>query len=257
MWNFNGSVCLVTGGTSGLGKAIALEFARQGALVTVGSTNPEKVERMGVELGDDHMAIQLDVTDETSVRRAVSSTTEQRGRLDVLVNAGGITQRIPSVDMSLDDWDRMLRINLTGTFLACREAAKAMRTQKPRQNGEQGCILNISSVIAQVGFKDVAAYGCSKAAVNHLTKSLANDWADLGIRVNAIAPGVFPTDLNRSLIHGTPRGEALLARTPSGRFGRHEEIVGAALYLCSDAATFTTGVVLPVDGGFLAHGVGV
>ena len=256
-FGLKGRTCLITGGTSGIGRSIAFGLARTGAAVTVGSTDHEKVERMAEELGKGHSGLRLDVTDEESVKSAVREVVRERGRIDVLVNAAGITQRVPSLEMDLEDWERIMRVNLTGTFLGCREAGKVMKDQEPRENGERGCILNIASLTSFVAFEGVAAYGCSKAGVMHLTKSLANDWASHGIRVNAVAPGVFPTELNARLIEGTPRGEWILGHTPLGRFGKAEELVGAAIYLCSDAASFTTGETVAVDGGFLACGVGV
>jgi NAD(P)-dependent dehydrogenase (short-subunit alcohol dehydrogenase family) len=250
-------VCLVTGGTSGIGRVIASGFAQAGATVTVGSSNPEKVARTAEELGEGHSGLRMDVTDEESIRAAVRKVVEERGRLDVLVNAAGVTQRVPSMEMELEDWERIIRVNLTGTFVACREAGKVMVGQEPRENADRGCILNVASLSSFVAFEGVAAYGCSKAGVMHLTKSLANDWAQHGIRVNAVAPGVFPTDLNARLVEGTPRGEWLLGHTPLGRFGKADELVGAAVYLCGGSASFTTGETLTVDGGFLARGVGV
>jgi NAD(P)-dependent dehydrogenase (short-subunit alcohol dehydrogenase family) len=150
--------------------------------------------------------------------------------------------------MELADWERVLRTNLTGTFLCCQAAARIMK------DGGGGAIVNIASLASYVGLSWVAAYGASKAAVKELTQVLAVEWADLGIRVNAIAPGVFPTPLNRALIEGTPRGNWLKAHAPMNRFGNPEELVGAAIFLCSPAASFITGETLAVDGGFLACG---
>lgn len=256
LFGLDEKVCMITGGTSGLGQAMSLAFADAGATVAVGSTNPEKVASAAREMGEGHSGLELDVSDEESVRAAVKKVTEDHGRLDVLVSAAGINQRVPLVDTTLEDWERVLRVNLTGTFLACREAGRVMLTQEPRENGERGCILNIASIHSFVALAETAAYGASKAAVAHLTKSLANDWSEHGIRANAIAPGVFPTDISRPLIEGTPRGDAIIEHTPMRRFGKTGEIVGAAVYLCSDAASFVTGEVLTVDGGFLARGVG-
>jgi NAD(P)-dependent dehydrogenase (short-subunit alcohol dehydrogenase family) len=249
-----GKVCFLAGGTGGLGLSIARAFADRGAVVIVGSRSPERHADAAQALGTERF-LPIDVTDERSVRMAFERTVERHGRLDVMVNAAGIIARVPTLDMKLDAWERVLRVNVTGTFLTSRAAAGIMRDQDPRPNGERGCILHFASISAFSGFADVAAYGASKAAVVNLTYSFANDWAKYGIRVNALAPGVLPTDLNRGLVEGTPRGENLLAHTPAGRFGVPDEIVGAAAYLCGDSATFTTGVVLPVDGGFLARGV--
>jgi NAD(P)-dependent dehydrogenase (short-subunit alcohol dehydrogenase family) len=249
-----GKVCFVAGGTGGLGLSIARAFAELGAVVIVGSSRPERLADAAEVLGTEH-CLPIDVTDERSIREAFERTVERHLRLDVMINAAGTIARVPTLDMELNAWERLLRVNITGTFLTSRAAARIMREQEPRPNGERGCILLFASISAFSGFADVAAYGASKAAVVNLTHSFANDWARYGIRVNALAPGVLPTELNRGLVEGTPRGENLLAHTPAGRFGVPDEIVGAAAYLCGDSATFTTGVVLPVDGGFLARGV--
>ena len=255
-FDLTGRSCLVTGGTSGLGRALALGLASAGARLTVASSNPAKVRAMAEELGPDHAAVRLDVTDEEGVRGAVAEAARRHGRLDAVVHAAGTTRHSPPEDTSLAEWEEVVRVNLTGTFLVCREAARVMLAQEPRATGERGSLLLFASIQSFLPFEGTVAYAASKTAVAGLTRSLANDWSDRGVRVNALAPGVFPTDLNRALIEGTTRGEHILLHTPMARFGRHEELVGAALYLLSDAASFTTGVVLPVDGGFLARGVG-
>ncbi len=250
-FDITGKVAVVTGGTSGLGRAIALGMARSGARVFAGSRDPGKVADTQAALKEaspDNDALAMDVADPASVERAFAEVRERAGRLDILVNAAGITHKAPAIDMALDDWERVLRTNLTGTFLSCQAAARLMK-----ENGG-GAIVNIASLASYVGLSWVCAYGASKAAVKELTQVLAVEWADLGIRVNAIAPGVFPTPLNRALIEGTPRGNWLKAHAPMGRFGEPEELVGAAIFLCSPAASFITGETLAVDGGFLACG---
>lgn len=252
-FDLTGKVALVTGGTSGLGRAIARGLARAGARVLVGSRDAGRVadaERELRELGDGHGGISLDVGDEASVSAAVAATVARLDGLDILVNAAGMTVKSPSLDLSLADWQRVLDINLTGTFLCCQAAGRVMK----ERGG--GAILNIASLASYRALADVLPYCVSKAGVAMLTMSLANDWARHNIRVNALAPGVFPTPLNRHLIEGTPRGEWFRRQTPMERFGEAEELVGAALYLLSPAASYTTGHVLAVDGGFLARGVG-
>jgi NAD(P)-dependent dehydrogenase (short-subunit alcohol dehydrogenase family) len=249
-----GKVCFVAGRTGGLGLPLARALSDQGAIVMVGSSGAARLADAAEVLGSER-CVALDVTDEGSIRAAFDRTIERHSRLDVLINAAGIIRRTPTLDMDVDEWERLLRVNVTGTFLTSRAAARTMRDQEPRRNGERGCILHFASISAFSGFMDAAAYGASKAAVVNMTYSFANDWARYGIRVNAVAPGVLPTELNRALVEGTPRGENLLAHTPAARFGEPDEIVGAVTYLCGDSAPFTTGVVLPVDGGFLARGV--
>jgi NAD(P)-dependent dehydrogenase (short-subunit alcohol dehydrogenase family) len=254
-FDITGKVALVTGGTSGIGRAIALGFVEAGAKVIAGSTSEAKVSGIAKELGGDHAALTLDVSSETSVRAAVQLAKERFGRLDIVVNAAGVIARKPSIDLATEEFERIVKINLTGSFIVAREAAKVMREQSPDEKGQRGSITFIASLNSYISLSEVLAYACSKSGVLGLVRGLANEWAALGIRVNAIAPGVFPTDLNRKLIEGTPRGDWLKGHTPLARFGDPREVVGAALYLSSPSASFTTGETLIIDGGFLAKGV--
>jgi NAD(P)-dependent dehydrogenase (short-subunit alcohol dehydrogenase family) len=189
------------------------------------------------------------VGDRASVESLHTAVLAEFGHVDILLNAAGITRRTPTIDVSEKEWDQIFDTNLTGTLRACQVFGRKMIERK------SGRIINIASISSGLGFFEVAAYAASKAAVVSLTKTLAVEWAKYGVGVNAIAPGVFPTDLNRALLDGTPRGKEFLVRTPMARFGKLEELVGAAVYLASDAASFVTGHVLAVDGGFLASGV--
>jgi NAD(P)-dependent dehydrogenase (short-subunit alcohol dehydrogenase family) len=254
-FDISGQVVLVTGGTSGIGRAIALALAESGARVVAGSTNPDKVSAIKKELGDQHDAVRLDVADETSVREAIAFTAKRFGKLDHVVNAAGVIARKPSLEVSTEEFERIIRTNLTGSFIVAREAAKVIKDQPAVSKGQRGSILFIASLNSFISLSEVLAYACSKSGVLGLVRGLANEWASLGIRVNGIAPGVFPTDLNRALIEGTPRGAWLKEHTPLNRFGDASELAGAAIYLLSPAASYTTGQTLIVDGGFLAKGV--
>lgn len=256
LFDISGKACLVTGGTSGIGKAIALGLARAGARVLAGSSSAEKTAAMQRELGDGHAVARVDVADEASCDAAVRLAVERFGRLDAVVNAAGVIQKQPSMDLPLADFERIIRVNLTGSFLVARAAGRAMRDQPPDARGQRGSIVFIASLNSFMSLSEVLAYAASKSGVLGLTRGLANEWGPLGIRVNGIAPGVFPTDLNRALIEGTPRGQWLRRHTPLGRFGQAEELVGAAIYLASPASSFTSGETIVVDGGFLASGVG-
>lgn len=253
--DITGRVCLITGGTSGIGRAIAMGYAQAGAKVVACSSSADKVGAIRKELGEAHEALQMDVCDSRSCAGAVEQVVKKFGRLDVLVNAAGVTKRLPTLEFPVEEFERIIRVNLTGNFIVAQAAGRVMKDQTPDNKGVRGAIVNIASLSSYVALEGVCAYGCSKAAVAHLTKSLANDWAQYGIRVNAIAPGVFPTPLNRHLIEGTPRGEWFKKHTPMGRFGDADELVGAAIYLISPSASFTTGEIISVDGGFLARGV--
>ena len=253
--DISGKVCLVTGGTSGIGRAIALGFAQAGARVVAGSSSVDKVAGIQKELGGDHLGVQIDVGDEQSVKRAVEQTVAKYGRLDAVVNAAGVIKRQPSLEMPVAEFERIVRVNLTGSFIVAQAAGRVMKDQTPDKRGQRGSIVFIASLNSFISLTEVLAYASSKSGVLGLVRGLANEWAALGIRVNGIAPGVFPTDLNRPLIEGTPRGAWLKQHTPLGRFGDAEELVGAAIYLVSPSASYTSGETIIVDGGFMSKGV--
>jgi NAD(P)-dependent dehydrogenase (short-subunit alcohol dehydrogenase family) len=253
--DIGGKAVLVTGGTSGIGRAIALGMAQAGARVMAGSTNPAKVDAIRKELGADHDGVQLDVGDEASVADAVAATVKRFGRIDAVVNAAGVIKKQPSLEMPVAEFERIVRTNLTGSFIVAQQAGRVMKDQSPGGKGERGSIVFIASLNSFISLSEVLAYAASKSGVLGLTRGLANEWAQYGIRVNGIAPGVFPTDLNRPLIEGTERGKWLKAHTPLDRFGEAEELVGAAIYLVSPSASYTSGETIVVDGGFLSKGV--
>ena len=195
------------------------------------------------------MRLASDVCDRASLERLLDAVLGRFGKADILINCAGKIKRAPTLTVAEDEWTEILNTNLTGTLRACQTFGKHML--------QRGCgrIVNIASLNSFVALSEVAAYAASKAGVASLTRSLAVEWSKKGVTVNAIAPGVFRTDLNVRLLDSTARGQELLMRTPMGRFGKTEELVGAAIYLASDAASFVTGQILVVDGGFLASGV--
>jgi NAD(P)-dependent dehydrogenase (short-subunit alcohol dehydrogenase family) len=248
----NGKVAVVVGGTSGIGRAIAHGFARAGADVVATSRRAEQVDAAAREIeefGRRSLRVTSDVADRASLERVLNETIGALGKVDILVNSAGRTKRAPTIDFSEADWDAIIDTNLTGTLRACQVFGKHMLER------ESGSIINIASLSTFVALYEVAAYSASKAAVGSLTKSLAVEWSSHGVRVNAIAPGVFRTALNQKLLDETERGREFLVRTPMRRFGNVDELAGAAIFLASDAASFVTGEILTVDGGFLASGV--
>ncbi|HZD47603.1 MAG TPA: glucose 1-dehydrogenase [Silvibacterium sp.] len=250
--NLEGKVAVVIGGTSGIGRAISLGLAEAGADVAASARRMEQVENVAAEIeakGRRTLRIPSDVSDRASLQILLDETLDHLGKADILVNCAGKIKRAPTLDFPEDEWESILDTNLTGTLRACQIFGRYMLER------EYGRIINIASLNTFVALKEVAAYAASKAAVASLTRSLAVEWSAKGVLVNAIAPGVFRTALNSDLLDNTPRGKELLMRTPMGRFGNTEELIGAAVFLASDSASFVTGQVLVVDGGFLASGV--
>jgi NAD(P)-dependent dehydrogenase (short-subunit alcohol dehydrogenase family) len=254
LFDLSGRIAVVTGGTTGLGHAIALGLAGAGADVVASSRRLEQVEKTAQEiegLGRRTMRVTSDVLDRASLQALHNAVIEKFGKVDILVNAAGINHKAPTLEVGEDEWSRIVETNLTGTMRACQIFGKTM------VSAGYGRIVNIASLTSFVAFYQVAAYAASKGAVAAYTKVLAVELAKNGVNVNAIAPGVFPTELTAPLILGTPRGEELIMRTPMGRFGKAKEVAGTAIFLASEAASFITGEVVAVDGGFLASGVNV
>jgi NAD(P)-dependent dehydrogenase (short-subunit alcohol dehydrogenase family) len=250
--DLTGKTAVVIGGTSGIGFALARELAKAGADVVPTGRRTELARKAAAEieaLGHRSLALTCDVTDEPSLEQLLRSVRAEFGSVQILVNSAGRIKRSPTLEFSDDEWNAILETNLNGTLRACRVFGRHMIEQK------YGRIVNIGSLSCFVGLYEVAAYSASKAGVAALTKTLAIEWATSGVCVNALVPGVVRTDLNAALLDGTERGREFLLRTPMKRYGKVEELGGATVFLASDAASFVTGHLLVVDGGFLASGV--
>ena len=252
IFDLQGKTAVIVGGTTGIGHALSLGLADAGADVIASSRRPDQVEQTAAQIeakGRKTLRLTSDVRDRATLEALRDKVLGAFGKVDILINCAGTTKRAPTLDFPDADWDLIIDTNLTGTLRGCQVFGKHMLSRG------YGRIINIASLSTFVSLFEVAAYSVSKAAVGALTKSLAVEWSRHGVLVNAIAPGVFRTDLNANLLDSTERGREFKMRSPIGRFGKTEELVGAAVYLASDAASYTTGEIIVVDGGSLASGV--
>jgi NAD(P)-dependent dehydrogenase (short-subunit alcohol dehydrogenase family) len=251
LFDLSGRAAVVVGGTSGIGRTLALGLADAGADVVVTGRRAALVDAVASEIetrGRRTLRVTADVADARALETLRDRCLEAYGKIDILVCAAGVTQKIATLEMNDGEWTRIIDTNLTGTLRACQVFGREMVARK------SGRVITIASLTSFLGMFEVAAYAASKSGVAGLTRSLAVEWAPHGVTVNAILPGVFKTALNQALLE-SPRGQEFLMRTPMRRFGRIDELVGAAVFLASDAASFVTGHLLAVDGGFLASGV--
>lgn len=243
MFNLNGKRAIVTGASRGIGKALAIGLAKAGASVAIAARDTASLLLTADEIGANAVIIKLDVTSVESCRSATTEAASKMGGLDILINNAGVEQVSPSIDVEEELWDRILDTNLKGAFFMAQAAARVMA---------KGSILNIASLTSERGIATAVPYGASKTGLVGMTRALSAEWATRGIRVNALEPGYFRTDLTEVFYQNQDWQKSMLANIPMARFGQMDDLIGAAIFLCSDASSYITGITLPVDGGTLA-----
>ncbi len=246
-------VAVVTGGAGGIGKGCAAQLAADGFALVIADLRAEAAEKTANEFvaqGHHAVATQTDITDATACTAMIARAIEAFGRVDVLVNSAGISKPEPSLDVTPESWRRMIDVQLNGTFFCCQVAGRQFVLQ-----GQGGCIVNISSINAEAAFPMRTAYSCAKAGVTMMTKTLAIEWAQHNIRVNAVGPSHTETEMTlQNIQRGVVDVDALKKRVPLGRLAKVEDVANAVSFLCSDRSSFITGQALYVDGGYLAFG---
>ena len=250
-FNLEGKVAFISGGSRGLGKACALALAEFGASIALGATDEEKLIKVSgeiKELGSNVITCPMDIANPDSVKKAIDIAAKDFGKLDILVNAAGIWPRVPCLEMSEEEMEKTFQINTFGTFYICNAAANHMKQKIVSDNGG-GRIVNFGSVAGFRARPNVPIYAASKAAVHVLTQSIAVDWAKYGIRANVVIPGQFDTDMGAPLMNDPNALEEYVKRIPASRVGQPEELPSLVIYLCSDASSYVTGGLFPMDGG--------
>ena len=249
MFSLAGKVAVVTGGSKGLGKAIALGLADAGADVAVASRTQAELDKVAEQIrtaGRRALAVATDTTNLDSIQALAARVLEAFGKIDILVNNAGQGSTVPFLKLPVEEWDRILTVNLKGYFL-CTQVLGA-----PMFKARSGRVINISSAMGSSPMGFMAHYAASKGGIDAMTRSLAQEWATRGVTVNAIAPSYFLTDINKSAYEHEATNRLIMSKTPMGRWGEMEDLVGLVVYLASDASRYMTGAILPLDGGWTA-----
>ena len=257
----DGKTALVTGGSQGLGLGIALALAEAGASLCIVARSADRLARAASEIerrGVGALTLQADLSDVRAIKDVVAATCDKYGRLDILVTSAAAQLRKPALDVTPEEWDRLVTINLRSVFFLCQEAARRMIHGSPGDRHRvRGKIINLASLTALGAWPDVSVYGMTKGGVVQMTKAMALEWAPFGICVNALGPGTFHTELTDPLYTDPGRSARIVERIPLGRHGVPQDLAGAAVFLASSASDYVTGQVLWVDGGYLVLGGGL
>ncbi|QIW96845.1 hypothetical protein AMS68_002363 [Peltaster fructicola] len=255
MFSLDGKTALCTGTTRGIGQAMAIALAEAGAdvLLVQRDESNEETKRSIEALGRQATIYIADLASTESIKALVPRVLADGHKIDILLNCGGIQRRHPAHQFPDEDWDEVLQVNLSTVFRLCRDVGDHMRSRDADQHGRRGSIINVASLLSFQGGITVPAYAASKGGVAQLTKALSNEWAALGINVNAIAPGYIATDMNTALINDKNRADSILARIPAGRWGSPDDFRGTIVFLASRASSYVSGEIVTVDGGWMGR----